>query len=343
MTIYDIIPKEILPFVWYLSKQPEWFEARSIPEDPKTFSVKKTRFQFPEKYKTFQFLLESMDARGLFWTRANCEVLKNGIKTLRPTLEQCESLEYVDIPLKLLDYQQPYPAVIVDLPKEYRDKIKTVYGDCPKVTIAFLYSLINKDPCLLVGSPYLTNKEKSEVFYLMHENGQTIEERLKVFILDGPTGPQLNMEQIAEMETEDSINQFSIGERLARITINLCLAATHFGHTEPTVANSSYQNKLLERCKKNPTEGNKIASEMEPLFFTIQQDITIRNHHSPGQDLGGTHASPKSHWRRGHWRMQPFGKGLTEKKRIFIRPIFIRGVLFKGNLGATRVEYTIPK
>lgn len=40
-------------------------------------------------------------------------------------------------------------------------------------------------------------------------------------------------------------------------------------------------------------------------------------------DHGGTHASPRLHPRRGHWRYQPHGPGRKEKKVIWIRPMLI--------------------
>ena len=39
----------------------------------------------------------------------------------------------------------------------------------------------------------------------------------------------------------------------------------------------------------------------------------------------GTHASPRSHWRRGHWRRQPIGEGRTERKLVWIEPMLING------------------
>lgn len=37
----------------------------------------------------------------------------------------------------------------------------------------------------------------------------------------------------------------------------------------------------------------------------------------------GTHASPRLHWRRGHWRQQPHGRGRAERKLLWIDPILI--------------------
>lgn len=38
---------------------------------------------------------------------------------------------------------------------------------------------------------------------------------------------------------------------------------------------------------------------------------------------GGSHASPRLHPRRGHWRHQPYGPGRKEKKVIWIKPMLV--------------------
>ena len=44
---------------------------------------------------------------------------------------------------------------------------------------------------------------------------------------------------------------------------------------------------------------------------------------SPSIDLGGTHASPSAHWRRGHWREAAVGVGRNEKRWTWVRPAFV--------------------
>jgi hypothetical protein len=44
---------------------------------------------------------------------------------------------------------------------------------------------------------------------------------------------------------------------------------------------------------------------------------------SRSEPASGTHASPRSHWRRGHFRNQPYGTGLASHKIIWIEPVFI--------------------
>ena len=41
------------------------------------------------------------------------------------------------------------------------------------------------------------------------------------------------------------------------------------------------------------------------------------------QSLGGSHASPRMHWRRGHYRNQHFGKLRSQTKRIRIEPVLV--------------------
>lgn len=43
----------------------------------------------------------------------------------------------------------------------------------------------------------------------------------------------------------------------------------------------------------------------------------------PKRDLGGTHASPRYHWRRGHVRQQAYGKGYKEHKEVWLEPMAI--------------------
>ncbi len=47
---------------------------------------------------------------------------------------------------------------------------------------------------------------------------------------------------------------------------------------------------------------------------------------SPGN--GGAHDARRnlrSHWRRGHWRNQPYGVGLSEHRLVWIKPVFVKG------------------
>jgi len=49
-----------------------------------------------------------------------------------------------------------------------------------------------------------------------------------------------------------------------------------------------------------------------------------------GGPPAGTHASPKMHWRRGHWRNQPVGEGRSDRRRTWIQPILVMAKVEDG-------------
>jgi hypothetical protein len=65
----------------------------------------------------------------------------------------------------------------------------------------------------------------------------------------------------------------------------------------------------------------------EPLWEPRYVGRTFRYSRTLHEPTGarGTHASPRSHWRRGHWRQQACGPLRQEHKTIWIQPIFILG------------------
>lgn len=128
---------------------------------------------------------------------------------------------------------------------------------------------------------------------------------------------------------------------MSRVSLNLMLAAVQFGHSRPVPANQEHFDKLKQRMEKNPDESNRLELKSVAKYFTLKQSTVIRETPERRESGTGTHASPEPHWRRGHWRMQVFGKGREQRKRLFIRPIFVRGDAFAGNRGATRAEYSI--
>lgn len=76
---------------------------------------------------------------------------------------------------------------------------------------------------------------------------------------------------------------------------------------------------LLEQSKLiRKVSGKKGKSDRE--FWTpniIGKNYRIR------RELGGSHASPRMHWRRGHYRNHAFGKDLSERKRIWLEPCLV--------------------
>ena len=58
----------------------------------------------------------------------------------------------------------------------------------------------------------------------------------------------------------------------------------------------------------------------QPLWigrnYAIRRDV---------QDQGGSHASPRVHWRKGFLRNQPYGEGRQQRKLVWIEPVIVLG------------------
>ena len=58
-----------------------------------------------------------------------------------------------------------------------------------------------------------------------------------------------------------------------------------------------------------------------PNFFGRAYKAKLEGKAAPSQ--GGTHASPRAHWRRGHFRNQRHGTGMAEIRILWIEPVFV--------------------
>ena len=80
--------------------------------------------------------------------------------------------------------------------------------------------------------------------------------------------------------------------------------------------------ELFESERLERTVRNKRESGMRE-FWT--PNIVGRNYRlpEPRATQGGTHASPRLHWRRGHFRQQAYGAGRAEHKTLWIEPMLV--------------------
>lgn len=79
---------------------------------------------------------------------------------------------------------------------------------------------------------------------------------------------------------------------------------------------------------EKPKGFGKIRSTLPPKYPRwIGKNYQIKSERRQTSKRGGTHASPRAHWRSGHFRrLEPGeGKKWTEQKTLWIEPIFITG------------------
>lgn len=99
--------------------------------------------------------------------------------------------------------------------------------------------------------------------------------------------------------------------RLAAVALNAILLM----QARPAMVESGDRIEKERSTKK----GERISEVWSPNWIGREYRAPTRG------DQGGTHASPRMHWRRGHWRMQAHGEGHRERKTLWIEPMLIGG------------------
>lgn len=98
-----------------------------------------------------------------------------------------------------------------------------------------------------------------------------------------------------ELET---LNEVSVAESCQQIAIDFLVPVTYISHA----TNVYLRNKLNEQ----PLTAVAVAKSKRPLWE--YKLIPVTQWESDSESRGGTHASPRWHMRRGHWRNCKSGK-----------------------------------
>lgn len=84
--------------------------------------------------------------------------------------------------------------------------------------------------------------------------------------------------------------------------------------------------KLLKRVGKTVEQAREFWSpNVIGAKYKFRREVPhiVRGKFEHSTREGGTHASPRLHWRRGHYRNQPVGPGRKERKTIWLEPCLI--------------------
>ncbi len=113
-------------------------------------------------------------------------------------------------------------------------------------------------------------------------------------------------------ETDEISNLVGAEREMANYLAHLALGLLLLLEVKPEIRDPG---KRLSAAR-----GNRVTREIwEPHW--VGRDYQVAR----SVPQGGTHASPRMHWRRGHWRHQRYGVELRESKRIWIEPILVAG------------------
>ncbi len=128
--------------------------------------------------------------------------IHNGPKIVHVSREQQDALREVAVNLELVDIEQPYPTVLVEL-------------DIPPFTSCLCYRY---EPDIMILSLQSTDGRKDLVTMMRHQPGLLVERSL---------------EKVKEADLEQTLPQSLATQRVA---INMMLALVHYGYcTEPAL------------------------------------------------------------------------------------------------------------
>jgi hypothetical protein len=78
----------------------------------------------------------------------------------------------------------------------------------------------------------------------------------------------------------------------------------------------------VAKWQNNPSKRNKLKAALTADGYAIVRLVgTELDAGKPQQ--GATGLSRRIHWRRGHWRMQPYGPESALRRRIWIKPMLV--------------------
>jgi hypothetical protein len=132
----------------------------------------------------------------------------------------------------------------------------------------------------------------------------------------------------------------TLGLICRRVALNLILLATNYGLTDPQPYNRPHYEDMLKRRKKRPDIYDKQLKNY-PFYYQIQQTLPLtKTRRDPSPYQGGTHASPRPHWRSGHWKTQHYGPGNSLEKEIFVEEVHVNAHRYAGSGQDVKVVMT---
>lgn len=239
------------------------------------------------------------------------QVFGKGPKVFKPTVEQLEALEKMTINIEIKDFHPPFETIVVEFPDEYLATRKVA-------TRTMKYGIVFKRDTVL-----LTQIMDHELGVQSYMNGfgdlPLIEDWLiskTEYTYRHPNGT----EEIIYVEEDNAL-------KLKRAMLNYCLLLDEVGIRRCGPESINNYNQLVKWCaKKNKhTPRNKIALQAEPIVYTIDRSpvnlVRIEGDTMTANDPTGRKVA--SHWRRGHYRMQPCGPQSSQRKRIRVPPVLV--------------------
>lgn len=85
------------------------------------------------------------------------------------------------------------------------------------------------------------------------------------------------------------------------------------------------RSKFIRRVGKGEKQREFWTPNVIGARYRLKREVPriVDGHFVYGAHQQGSHASPRMHWRRGHYRQQPCGVGRRQRKTIWLEPMLI--------------------
>lgn len=264
--------------------------------------------------------LASNDRIRAMWMLSLSRLLGYGPKMFVPTAEDCHSSLDTKINLKFEEYRQPYGAVIIELPEEFRTWIKDEY----RIPVGPKYVIPYHDmernfvsvACYFAEDNIIANFIPNRPEY------RSIEDCFEV-----------NQERTGYPSDTVSDREMEVAMLVQRLAMNFCLLMTLKGIRPGGPANPALHERIETLRRSNKNQDHRVAEALKigvVNLVKLHQDIRVtadvilgrEDKELTDDEVTAGKASGKlvpAHWRSGHHRMQPYGPRNTLRKRIYIK------------------------
>jgi len=223
------------------------------------------------------------------------------------------------INLDFEEFNAPFELICVELPAEYAQS-KAMNGAIPNLSLFYTHpkkDILAHD--VIYGDYALKSwigrrKDRTVEYWMEYDYSDDVR------LSDIPTNEQ---EYVAE-------------QQIRRAVANYCLLLDEVGTKQCGPASPNEYAQLVKWCqKKNQhTTRNKLNLQTQGIVYsTAKQPTNLVRVVKTADELPTSHGCGRTvspHSRRGHYRMQRFGIGNAERKRIRIPPTIVNKHLLLG-------------
>lgn len=360
MDFTNFLPAEMIQPLLWLGRR-DWVEleclseTRQISVRPKSIAIQGKSgsvvrpadlFVSYEEYKKYprehwdgvRILMQGMrdDGIKILCHLTFSKALAQGPKLFKANCEQCEDLEATDIPFPFSEYHQPYQTFILEIPKEFKDRLAGLY----QLPRGPSHVFCHKEEKIIIVTTFFDHNDMITNIIADRPEYATIEDCLRMN----------RRNRLDTASAEEWGLEFEASEIVQRLAINFGMYMTLIGvHTAGPLdpAADTMSEQMARSGNKDRSRRGKILQQAGITLCKFDQVVEFHTEErlpprSSSNPTGETHRSPKPHRRRGHWRNQACGPKLAERRWIPIKPVMVRAWAFVGDESDTQVTY-IPK